>query len=295
VSGAPATDLWSRKAARSLVDFGLESDQFEGFVKDLEALPPGAPEEVTGDVAYLRGRLLERQLRPQAALVEYAKVSPRSRFWAQATYLSGVIETRRQQWKAAEGHFCKVADKRLTPRQAPLASEGDFFRVRDMARLALGRVAHEQYRFDDARYYYYLVPQDSASLPEALYEASTTRYEKKDYEGARELMDELRAKKEPNVYEDEAYVLDAFIDLATCNFASGDRKLQAFLKRYDPVRDTARKLAADPAAVRKFVEAVQTGKDPAAAGVGGDPAILRSLGALLRLDAGYGRASRRVA
>src|SRR6266403_47946 len=31
------------------------------------------------------------------------------------------------------------------------------------SRLALGRVAHEAGRFDDARYYYYLVPRDSRS------------------------------------------------------------------------------------------------------------------------------------
>ena len=61
--------------------------------------------------------------------------------------------------------------------------------MRDLARLGLGRVAHEQYRFDDARYYYYLVPHDSDNLPEALYETATTRYEAKDYEGARESID----------------------------------------------------------------------------------------------------------
>ena len=50
---------------------------------------------------------------------------------------------------------------------APVFADERFFAVRDLARLALGRVAHEAGRFDDARYYYYLVPRDSDRLAEA--------------------------------------------------------------------------------------------------------------------------------
>ena len=73
--------------------------------------------------------------------------------------------------------------------------------MRDLARLGLGRVAHEQYRFDDARYYYYLVPNDSERLPEALYESATSRYEAKDYDGARDLLDELRLLERQHAYD----------------------------------------------------------------------------------------------
>src|SRR6185369_14317053 len=70
-------------------------------------------------------------------------------------------------------------------------------------------------------------------------------------------------------YQDEAYILDAYIDLATCRFPRADAKLNAFLKRYDPVRDAARQLSTEDTA--------------------------RSLGALVRMDAAYGRAARRLA
>ena len=187
-------------------------------------------------------------------------MTPRSRFWAQATYLSGLIEVERGQLKKGENLFCKVADPKQTPRKAPLFGGNDFFRVRDLARLALGRVAHEQFRFDDARYYYYLVPQDSDHLPEALYEAATSRYEAKDYEGARELMDQLKGLHRNNPYEDEAWILDAYIDLATCHFPAADKKLKVFLARYEPVRNAARRLTKDPAAMKKLVEAVRAGR-----------------------------------
>lgn len=292
---AQPTDIWYRRAVHSLVDLALESDEPQLMLGDLKNVGPGAPDEVTGDVNYLTGRVAERDGKPDEALAAYAKVSEKSRFWAQATYLSGVIAVERKDYKQGENLFCKVADPKQTPKKAPLFGGTDFFRVRDLARLGLGRVAHEQYRFDDARYYYYLVPHDSDNLPEALYETATTRYEAKDYEGAREAIDDLKRLKVNHVYEDETYILDAYIDLATCRFPRADAKLQAFLQRYDPVRDAARRLTTDELAMKKLVDAVRTSADPASANLGVSDDVARALGVLVRVDSGYGRAARRVA
>jgi hypothetical protein len=243
----------------------------------------------------LTGRVAEREGKPDDALAAYLTVSEKSRFWAQATYLSGVIAVERKDYKRGEALFCKVADPKQTPKKAPLFGGTDFFQVRDLARLGLGRVAHEQYRFDDARYYYYLVPHDSDNLPEALYETATTRYEAKDYQGARDSLDELKRLKVQHVYQDETYILDAYIDLASCRFPQADAKLNAFLARYDPVRDAARKLTSDAAAVQKLVDAVRTSADPASVGLGVSEDTARALGVLVRVDAAYGRAARRLA
>ena len=48
---------------RSLVDFGLESDEPEVFLKDLAQVPDAAGEEVKGDIAYLAGSTAELRLR----------------------------------------------------------------------------------------------------------------------------------------------------------------------------------------------------------------------------------------
>jgi len=294
LTGSPS-DIWYRRAVHSLVDLALESDEPELMLADLKGVAAGAPDEVSGDVAYLTGRVAELQKKPDDAVRAYASVSEKSRFWAQATYLSGVIAVERKDYKQGEALFCKVADPKQTPKKAALFGGSDFFRVRDLARLGLGRVAHEQYRFDDARYYYYLVPHDSDNLPEALYETATTRYEAKDYDGARDSIDELKRLKLEHGYQDETYILDAYIDLATCRFPQADAKLNAFLKRYDPVRDAARQLSTDDVAIQKLVGAVRTNADPASAGLGVSEETARSLGALVRMDAAYGRAARRLA
>ena len=292
---ASPPDVWARRAARSLVDFGLDSDHPDVFVADLKKLGAPIPDELAGDIWYLSGRSEQRAGHDGAALAALSRVSPRSRFWAQATYLQGLVHVGNGRLKEGEQQFCKVADVKQTPREALAFGGGDFFQVRDLARLGLGRVAHEQYRFDDARYYYYLVPSDSERLPEALYESANSRYEAKDYRGARDLLDEMRSRGEKSRYEDEFWVFDAYVDLALCEFPKADEKLRLFIKRYEPVRDAARRTAGDPRALADLVVAVQTGSDPDSLAGRGNVEPSRALAATLRGDPDFGVATRRLA
>jgi tetratricopeptide (TPR) repeat protein len=286
---------YAHRAVRRLADVALETERYQAVLDDLKDVPPSAPEETRGEVQYLNGRAHEAAGDPEGALAAYAQVTTRSRFWSQATYLRGLINVERGRMKEGEDLFCKVADPKRQDRTAPVLADERFFAVRDLARLALGRVAHEQSRFDDARYYYYLVPRDSDRLAEALYEAATTRYEKKDYEGARELLDELKALQIHHRYEDEAWILDAYIDLAQCKFPDADKKLVGFIARYEPVRDAARRVATDARATEALLTAARTGSDAGGNDIGVSVDAMRAIAALVRLDPTYGQAARRRA
>ena len=291
-----AGGTWARRAVRRLVDVALESQEFSAIAGDLRRVPVSAPEEVRGEIAYMNGRAHESEGNPEAALVDYAGVTQRCRFWAQATYLSGLIDVEKGNAKEGENLLCKVADPKRSATTTPVFADEKFFAVRDLARLGLGRIAHEQGRNDDARYYYYLVPRDSERLAEALYEAATTRYEKKDYEGARDLLDGLAGLGIHHRYEDEAWVLSAWIDLARCRFPDADRQLVEFLKRYEPVRDAARRIADSDAATQRLLGAVHSGADAGGAEVGGtSPEVVRTIAALVRVDPAYDRVLRRRA
>jgi len=289
----PATnDSWQRRAVSRLVDIGLDSGDPAPIVALLGRLPWSPEAAWAGDVAYLGGTLHERAGRPREALQAYASVPERSRFWAQATYRAGLLEVEQGQLGAGERLFCRVADPKQTPRLAPLVGGNAFFEIRDLSRLALGRVAHEQYRFDDARYYYHLVPGDSERLPEALYESATSRYEAKDYAGARDLLTELSALGGHHAYEDEAYILDAYVDLARCEFPHADTKLRAFLERYEPVLLAARQLSDDPAALHSLI-ANAPGAAASAAGSSRD--VMDMIRTSIRLDPSYALITRQLA
>lgn len=287
---------WARRAVRRLVDIALESQEYATVYKDLQAVPSTAPPEVRGEIAYMNGRAQEAAGNPDGALLAYAEVPQTSRFWAQATYLSALIDVERGNYHDGENLLCKVADPKRSANTTPVFADEKFFAIRDLARLGLGRIAHEQGRNDDARYYYYLVPRDSDRLAEALYEAATTRYEKKDYEGARELLDELKGLGIHHRYEDEAWVLDAWVDLARCKFVDADNKLTQFLARYEPVRDASRRIAQSDDQMRRLLAAVHSGSDAAGAEIGGaSPEVVRTIAALVRLDPSYDRVERRRA
>jgi tetratricopeptide (TPR) repeat protein len=287
---------WPRRAVRRLIDVALQTEAFVAIGSDLASVPPTAPEEVRGEISYVNGRALEASGNPEGALASYGAVTQRCPFWAQAVYLSALIQVEKGRYREGEGLLCKLADPRRSASTTPVLADEKFFAIRDLARLGLGRIAHEEGRNDDARYYYYLVPQDSDRLAEALYEAATTRYEKKDYDGARELLDQLATLGVHNRYEDEAHVLDAWVDLARCRFADADRKLVEFLKRYEPVRDGARHIVDSEAATERLLATVHSGTDAAGAEVGGtSPDVVRAIASLVRLDPAYDHVLRRRA
>jgi hypothetical protein len=290
-----AVDSWYRRAVASLVDIGLAGGEPDEILQALSSLPASADEPWAGDVAYLHGVLWERMGRDAEALQAYAQVNARSRFWAQANYRAGLIEVDQRQFAQGEQHFCKVADPKQTPKLAPLFGGNNFFQVRDLARLALGRVAHEQYRFDDARYYYHLVPGDSDRLPEALYESATSRYEAKDYATAHRLINELRALDRPHPYADEVWILDAYVDLAECQFPRADAKLAEFLKHYEPVLEAARRLESDPRALQALIDGSHSTDAQGAMGVGLPREVTDLLVSSIRVDPTYGRVTRQLA
>jgi TolA-binding protein len=287
----------ARRAVQRLAEIAMESDDYSGALDDFKSVPVSAPEETRGEIAYITGRAREAAADPDGALVAYATVTQRSRLWAQATYLQGLILVEKGRYKEGENLFCKVADPNRQSNTTPVFADAKFFVVRDLARLALGRVAHEQSRFDDARYYYYLVPKDSDRLAEALYEAATTRYEKKDYQDARDLLDELNAIQSHHRYEDEAWILDAYIDLAQCKFESADKKLLGFVARYESVRDAARRVAEDDRAMQALLAAARSGSDAGGSAVGSsvNADAMRAIATLVRLDPAYNAVARRSA
>ncbi|MEO6576819.1 MAG: hypothetical protein ABIP89_23430 [Polyangiaceae bacterium] len=297
-----AGGIYARRAVKRLVEIAIESDRLAAGMDDVHDVPATVPsllpEDTRGEISYLTGRAKEEAGDPEGAIVAYAAVTQRSRFWAQSTYLQGLIHVEKGRYREGENLFCKIADPKRQSRTTPVFADEHYFAVRDLARLALGRVAHEQYRFDDSRYYYYLVPRDSDRLAEALYEGATGRYEKKDYDGARELLVELKALSGHHAYEDEAWILEAYIDLAQCKFPEADKLLVGFIAKYEPVRNAARRIAADERGMQALLSAARSGSDAGGAEVGGatvSPESMRAIAALVRLDPSYGTMARKRA
>lgn len=275
-------DRYFSPAFRRYVDVALASGPSAALVAELRAstaepLPPDALDEL----AYLSAR--ERQTAGDLAAAKsgFEAISTRSRFHVNALYELGVLAAKERAFAAAEARFCKIASAG-DDRHFAFYVDGRYFRLKDLARLGLGRVAHEQGRGDDAFYYYFQVPTDSERVPEALFEAAYARYEAQDAEGAADLLDQLEARFPHSVFADEAAVLRGYVALARCDYEAADRHFTHFDRQFTPMLRHIERLLRNPARRAALYETLRAPRELPASGQG--DRLTRDLLTLLRVD-----------
>lgn len=241
-------------AYRRAVDVALAGADLEGAIASLSGIGEGAlPPDAANELRYLRGRARYDAGDLAAADAQLAEVTRRSRFYANAQYLRGVIAARQGQLDAAEARFCSIASTPDTDRFT-FYVDRRYFEIRDLTWLALGRVAHEGNRAEDAFYYYFQVPNDSERVSEALFEAAWAMYEGGDAETAIDLLDQLGTRFPSSPFVDEAALLRGYVHLARCEFEEADRLFVAFAQRFEPIRDELDRILESPSRRARIFE-----------------------------------------
>ncbi|HWU88743.1 MAG TPA: tetratricopeptide repeat protein, partial [Kofleriaceae bacterium] len=257
----PAATYWS-PAHRRVVDIALETRDHAGLLARLEAIksPPSReggeandrkgsasdpiPPSAAGERAYLRGRAAYDQGKLADAEGELVQISKRSRMYSSAVYLRGVIRARRGEYRGSAEAMCEIA---ATPDDDKFTFVVDdrYFTVKDLARLGLGRIAHEQGEYDDAYYHYFQIPDDSSYLPDALFEASWSMYQKRELATSRDLVKEFLKEFPSSPLWPEASLLAGYVELADCRFDDSQRWYDTLVARLQPIVDTIDKVRKD--------------------------------------------------
>ncbi|MBA3540316.1 MAG: tetratricopeptide repeat protein, partial [Deltaproteobacteria bacterium] len=296
----PAAPYWG-PAHRRAVDIALEIRDHKGVLARLEAIKTDAPIPVSasGERAYLRGRAAYDAGKFADAEGELVTISKKSRMYSSAIYLRGVIRARRGEYQASAEAMCEVAG---TPDNDKLTFVVDdrYFTIKDLARLGLGRLAHEQSEYDDAYYHYFQIPDDSTYLPDALFEASWAMYQKRELATSRDLVKEFLKEFPTSPLWPEASLLAGYVELADCKFTDSQTWYDKLVVRLQPIVDEMDKIRKDPElrrrmfakAVTRFKDVKQTGEivgKPAAPDAA--PTRADEVLALLRLDPKFIRLS----
>jgi TolA-binding protein len=289
----PNAPYWG-PAHRRGVDIALETRDHAGVLARLEAVKTSdpIPPAASGERAYLRGRAAYDEGKLSDAESELSTITKKSRLYSSAVYLRGVIRARKGEYRDSAEAMCEVAgtpdDDKFT-----FVVDDRYFTIKDLARLGLGRIAHEQGEYDDAYYHYFQVPDDSSYLPDALFEASWSMYQKRELPTSRDLVHEFLKTFPTSPLWPEASLLAGYVELADCKFDDSQKWYDDLAKRLQPIVDEIDRIRKDPElrkelftkAVTRFHEVKQTGeilgKKPgkeASANVGDDVV------ALLRLD-----------
>ncbi len=247
-------------AHQRMVDIALETRDHAGVLTRLERAAPSTgdaagtlPASLVGERAYLRGRIAYDGGDLPAAEAQLASVPGRSRLFSSATYLRGVIAARGGKYKAAAAAMCTAAGGPSggsgggDAARLSFVVDDRYYTIKDLARLGLGRLAHEQGEYDDAYYHYFQIPDDSDRLPEALFEAAWSMYQQRDLPAARDLVREFLAEFPASPLWPEASLLAGYVELADCKFDASQSWYDALATRLEPIVATLDEARRDPA------------------------------------------------
>ncbi|HLL23503.1 MAG TPA: hypothetical protein VK427_15305, partial [Kofleriaceae bacterium] len=285
----PAASYWG-PAHRRGIDIAIETRDHAGVLARIEAIKvtDPIPPSAAGERAYLRGRDLYERGKYVEAEGQLAQISKQSRMYSSAVYLRGVIRARTGQLASSAEAMCEVAGTADSDRLTFVVDDR-YFTVKDLARLGLGRLAHERGEYDDAYYHYFQVPDDSQYLPDALFEASWSMYQKRELPTSRDLVSEFLREFPSSPLWPEASLLAGYIELADCKFGESQKWYDTLVAKLQPIVDTIDKVRKDKdlrdllfaEAITRYRETKQTGKK-----VGTDVAKtpIEEVLALLRLD-----------
>jgi TolA-binding protein len=254
----PNAAYWG-PAHRRVVDIALETRDHAGVLARLESfkyeipIPPSA----AGERAYLRGRAAYDHDQLADAEAELVTVSKKSRLYSSAVYLRGVIWARRGDFKASATAMCEIAGTSDTDKLTFVVDDR-YFTLKDLARLGLGRIAHENGEYDDAYYHYFQIPDDSPALPEALFEASWSMYQKRELATSRDLVHEFLKNFPSSPEWPEASLLAGYVELADCKFDASQKWYDELTVKLQPIVDEIDSIRKQPALRKElFATAVQ--------------------------------------
>lgn len=296
----PGAPYWG-PAHRRAVDIAIETRDHAGVLARVEAIKTTDPIPVSaaGERAYLRGRAAYEQGKLKDAEDELGTISKQSRMYSSALYLRGVIRARRGEYRGSAEAMCEVAG---TPDSDKFTFVVDdrYFTVKDLARLGLGRLAHEQGEYDDAYYHYFQIPDDSQYLPDALFEAAWSMYQKRELPTSRDLVKEFLKEFPTSPLWPEASLLAGYIELADCKFTESQQWYDDLVAKLQPIVDTMDKIRKDKdlrnllftEAISRYRETKQTGKK---VGTEAAKSAVDEVLALLRLDPQFLRLNDAVA
>jgi len=234
-------------AYRAMVDVALETRQEAAVLGRLDALLAGQnlPRDSANERAYLAGKVAYTQGQFAAATRAFSDVDRQSRFFASALYFRGLVDARSQHYASARRNLCEIVEQADNDRFTFFV-DGRYWAIKDLAYLALGRIAHEQGKYDDAYYFYFRVPEDSERLPDALFEAAWSMFQKGEYEASKAFIEEFDHAFPASPLGPDVLLLHAMIDLKSCRFDDVRRVLDLFVQRYAPVEAEVARLIAEP-------------------------------------------------
>ena len=206
------------RSLRKQIDYSPpQLERLADFSGNLGAFSRGFQDEFN----YVLGEFFHEGTEWTTAVAFLDAVSPQSPDYAKAQYLKGFMEVQNDLYKSAVGSFQRAITATEENESAP--------EVRDLAFLALARIAYRIGDYDAAIYYYRKIPAGSYKQATAFYESAWVYFLKGDYPRALGTFHTIDSPAFSSYFYPEMWILEATAYLNTCHF---DRT-QLSLKRFE--------------------------------------------------------------
>ena len=291
----PASPFFA-PAYRAMVDIALETREQAPVLAMLDraaaALRVDAaalPGDSRAEHEYLAGKVAYEANDLPAAEARLANVDRQSRFFAAALYFRGLAHARKGHYAAARASLCEIVEQ-VDQDRFTFFIDGRYYAIKDLAYLALGRIAHEQGKYDDAYYFYFRVPEDSDRLPDALFEASWSMFQKGEYEAAGAFLEQFDRSFPKSPLAPDVLLLHAMIDLKSCRFDRVRAELEELVRVYKPIEAQVATLLKEPGRRRLLYQRllgkqqIGTARDPVVELLKIDPKFYRYFADIVALD-----------
>jgi tetratricopeptide (TPR) repeat protein len=234
-------------AYRAMVDIALETHDEAAMLARLDGLAgaAGLPKDSANERSYLAGKAQYTSGQFAGSARDLSSIDRQSRFFASSLYFRGLIDARTRHFASARRNLCEIVEQADTD-HFTFFVDGRYWAIKDLAFLALGRIAHEQGRYDDAYYFYFRVPEDSERLPDALFEAAWSMFQKGEYEAARAFIEQFDRAFPNSPLGPDVLLLHAMVDLKSCRFDRVRSTLEVFVNTYAPIEAEVARLIAEP-------------------------------------------------
>jgi tetratricopeptide (TPR) repeat protein len=283
-------------AYRAMVDIALETHEqaailavLDHFGEDFAARGGTLPRDSEKEHTYLAAKVAYEAGDTARAESLFANIDRQSRFYAAALYFRGLIQARQGHLASARRSMCEIVEQ-VDQDRFTFFIDGRYYGVKDLAYLALGRISHEQEKYDDAYYFYFRVPEDSERLPDALFEASWSMFQAGEYEAANAFLDEFDRSFGKTPLAPDVLLLHAMIDLKSCRFDEVRATLDKLVKIYGPLQASVAALIKDPekrvAFYRRLLSkrSIATPRDPIIELLKIDPRFFKFYADIVALD-----------
>jgi tetratricopeptide (TPR) repeat protein len=283
-------------AYRAMVDIALETREQPAVLAMLDRAaaalrvdPAELPRDSRAEHEYLAGKVAYEANDLPAAEERLANVDRQSRFFAAALYFRGLAHARKGHFAAARASLCEIVEQ-VDQDRFTFFIDGRYYAIKDLAYLALGRIAHEQGKYDDAYYFYFRVPEDSDRLPDALFEASWSMFQKGEYEAAGAFLEQFDRSFPQSPLAPDVLLLHSMIDLKSCRFDRVRAELEELVRVYKPIEAQVAALLKDPGRRRLLYQRllgkqqIGTARDPVVELLKIDAKFYRYFGDIVALD-----------